>query len=208
MANIVRAVEAILGRSLSRPIPVTSAEYILLFFISYTGISAKEKTTMPSPPIHWETLRQNFSVCDMLSMSLKTVAPVVVKPLIVSKNALATSRCKRCMKGMQPMTENIIQERETIKKLSARDIRTFLFFCPLNFKDNPNMKQTQVVHKKTFQSSSLKSRAMRVESRRKLLSIRMSNPNILFFTSYRKRVLDSQWYSEDHGFPFVQWLVV
>ena len=58
MTSSRRAVLPILGRRRSSPIPVTSAEKMLLFFRSYTGISAKEKTTMPSPPIHCVRLLQ------------------------------------------------------------------------------------------------------------------------------------------------------
>ena len=114
------AVEPILGLILSSPIPVTSAENMLLFFISLTGISANEKTTIPSPPIHCVSERQNRRAWVMESISVMTVAPVVVKPDIVSKKALAISIFCIRINGIMPITENITQERVTIKNESAR----------------------------------------------------------------------------------------
>ena len=45
------------------------------------------KNTMPSPPIHWVIDRQNNSPWGSASTSSMMVAPVVVKPDIVSKKA-------------------------------------------------------------------------------------------------------------------------
>lgn len=120
MIRSLLAVEPILGLIFSRPIPVASAENMLLFFISLTGIRANEKTTIPSPPNHWVSERQNSREWLIVSMSDSTVAPVVVNPDIVSKNALAISSSSMIMNGIIPMTENMTQVRDTIIKLSAR----------------------------------------------------------------------------------------
>ena len=47
------------------------------------------------------------------------VAPVVVKPLIVSKKALDTSMSVRQRYGTMPTTEKTIHESATMRKLSA-----------------------------------------------------------------------------------------
>ena len=48
------------------------------------------KNTMPNPPNHCVRLRQNRMPWGNDSMLSSTVAPVVVKPDMVSKKALAT----------------------------------------------------------------------------------------------------------------------
>ncbi len=52
-----------------------------------TGSTASVKTMMPIPPIHCVMLRQNRIPRGSASMSPRIVAPVVVKPETVSKNA-------------------------------------------------------------------------------------------------------------------------
>ena len=46
-------------------------------------------TSTPMPPTQWVKLRQNSSPWLMDSTSVRMEAPVVVKPLTVSKNASA-----------------------------------------------------------------------------------------------------------------------
>ena len=46
-------------------------------------------TSTPMPPTQWVKLRQNSSPWLMASTSVRMEAPVVVKPLTVSKNASA-----------------------------------------------------------------------------------------------------------------------
>ena len=54
------------------------------------GSTAMVKNTMPNPPNHCVRLRQNRMPWGNDSMLSSTVAPVVVKPDMVSKKALAT----------------------------------------------------------------------------------------------------------------------
>lgn len=46
---------------------------------------------IPNPPIHWVILRQKSSPCGRDSMLSNIVAPVLVKPDMVSKKALVMS---------------------------------------------------------------------------------------------------------------------
>ena len=45
------------------------------------------KTSTPMPPIQWVNRRQNMQPRPMASISVRMLAPVVVKPDTVSKNA-------------------------------------------------------------------------------------------------------------------------
>ena len=49
------------------------------------GSTATNSTTMPMPPIHWVNARHNSRLRGTASMSVRIVAPVVVRPLIASK---------------------------------------------------------------------------------------------------------------------------
>lgn len=51
------------------------------------GSMARAKHTIPKPPTHWVKLRQNRIPCDWASILSIMVAPVVVNPDMVSKNA-------------------------------------------------------------------------------------------------------------------------
>ena len=53
------------------------------------GRTASVKKTMPMPPNQWVRLRQKRMERGRLSMLVSTVAPVVVKPDMVSKKAAA-----------------------------------------------------------------------------------------------------------------------
>ena len=143
---------------------------------------AKEKTTIPRPPIHCVKARQKSKLFGKTSISLMQVAPVVVKPLIVSKKALATSMSVWQRYGTMPTIEKIIQERETMRKLSARRIR---FCSPLRLMKTHNaptaIAPSAVSRKLTHASSPLRS-ATTIESNRKKPSMMMSMPRIPFFT--------------------------
>ena len=75
------------GCSLLRIGPVASAENTLTEPPTIDGSTAIVKYTMPSPPIHCVSERQKSSPFGRASTSLMTVAPVVVKPDMVSKKA-------------------------------------------------------------------------------------------------------------------------
>ena len=51
------------------------------------GSTATVSTTIPIPPSHWVSERQNSTDRGRASMSVRIVAPVVVNPDIVSKKA-------------------------------------------------------------------------------------------------------------------------
>ena len=66
---------------------------------------AMVKNTIPIPPIHWVRLRQKSKPLGIASRSSMMVAPVLVKPDIVSKKALATSgTCPSSKKGLMPIS--------------------------------------------------------------------------------------------------------
>ena len=55
--------------------------------IPIAGSRARNRTTIPIPPSQLVMLRQNRIPLLQASISLRLVAPVVVNPLIISKNA-------------------------------------------------------------------------------------------------------------------------
>ena len=54
------------------------------------GKTASVKKTIPMPPNQCVRLRQKSTECGRLSMLVSTVAPVVVKPDMISKKAAET----------------------------------------------------------------------------------------------------------------------
>ena len=65
--------------------PVASAANTFTLPPTNCGSSATVKNTIPNPPIHCISDRQNSSPCGRCSTSSMTVTPVVVKPDMVSK---------------------------------------------------------------------------------------------------------------------------
>ena len=90
MPQIHLAVMLRRGCSLLRKGPVASAENTRTPPSIIDGMMAMVKNTMPRPPIHCVRLRQKSRARGMLSTSSMRVAPVVVKPDIVSKKASVT----------------------------------------------------------------------------------------------------------------------
>ncbi|OPY21884.1 MAG: hypothetical protein A4E24_00321 [Methanomethylovorans sp. PtaU1.Bin093] len=72
---------------------------------------------IPIPPIHWIKLRQKRILREWLSMSSRILAPVVVKPDMVSKKALRGD-IPSTMNGMAPKIIAVNQLRATIAKAS------------------------------------------------------------------------------------------
>ena len=115
------------GWSLLRMGPVASAENTLTLPPTIEGRTAMVKKTIPSPPIHWVRERQNSSPRGRASTSLMMVAPVVVKPDIVSKKASVKEKLSieewamsvkeklGTMKGIMPNRENNIHDIVTTK---------------------------------------------------------------------------------------------
>ena len=76
-------------------------------------------TSTPMPPTQWVRLRQSSAACDMDSTSLRMVAPVVVKPEMVSNRASTTEGISPLnRKGSEPVTASTIQHSATVTKPS------------------------------------------------------------------------------------------
>ena len=76
------------------------------------GIMASRKTSTPMPPIQCVKLRQSSAACERASTSERMLAPVVVKPEMVSKSASVNDGISReNQNGRQP------------KKLSATQLK-------------------------------------------------------------------------------------
>lgn len=65
--------------------PGTSARMIYIVCSLFFGRNASTKTSTPMPPIQCVKLRQKSRQRDSASISVRIVAPVVVKPETVSK---------------------------------------------------------------------------------------------------------------------------
>ncbi len=78
------------------------------------GSNASDSTTMPIPPNHCVTQRQSCNPCGNASMSVSMVAPVVVKPDMVSKNAsMGDEMQPDSQNGSIPNSENTTQTTAT-----------------------------------------------------------------------------------------------
>ena len=88
MIHNLLAVSLIRGWILSFVGPGASAMNSSIPPIPNRGRMAIVNTIIPIPPIHWVILLQNNMLLGNASISFKIVEPVVVKPDIVSKNAL------------------------------------------------------------------------------------------------------------------------
>ena len=83
------------------------------------GNIARVNKIIPIPPNHCVKHLQKRMPWGKLSISVKTVAPVVVKPEIVSKKASATFGMHPCIiKGSIPKIEKKIHVVATIRKPS------------------------------------------------------------------------------------------
>ncbi|MPN53690.1 hypothetical protein SDC9_201356 [bioreactor metagenome] len=103
--------------------PVDSAEKSCTLEKPKIGNKANEITIIPSPPIQWVRLLQYNMLLGKDSTLSKTVAPVVVKPDIVSKNASVTDGILPLrQKGNNPISVKHIQQKVTIKEPSLLPI--------------------------------------------------------------------------------------
>ena len=74
------------------------------------------KNTIPKPPIQWVNDRQNRMPWGKISTSSMIVAPVVVKPDIVSKKAsVKLLRYPPTKKGIVPKSENSVHVSVTTR---------------------------------------------------------------------------------------------
>ena len=81
------AVSLARGRSLPTTGPGISARRMCMERSFAPGTMAITNTSTPMPPTQWVKLRQNSRPRLMPSTFVRMDAPVVVKPLTVSKNA-------------------------------------------------------------------------------------------------------------------------
>ena len=80
-----------------------------------SGTMARRKTSTPIPPIQCVKLRHRSEQCESASTSESMLAPVVVKPDIVSKSASVKDGISPVMqKGMHPTKLNRIHAREVL----------------------------------------------------------------------------------------------
>ena len=83
------------------------------------GMMAIIKTRTPIPPTQWVKRRHISTPWGMDSTSVITDAPVVVKPLTVSKKASKKlGSAPLSTKGIQPIRDRAIQAKATITKPS------------------------------------------------------------------------------------------
>ena len=85
----MRAVYRIFGTNFQTEGPGLSARIRLIWEPPLSGITASRNTSTPMPPIQCVKLLQNSAQWESASTSLKMLAPVVVKPEIVSNKASA-----------------------------------------------------------------------------------------------------------------------
>ena len=98
------------GCILERMGPVASAANTFTLPPTSDGNSATVKNTMPRPPIHCISERQKSRPWVSDSTSSITVAPVVVKPDMVSKKAsVRLDGVPLMRKGNMPKSENTAQ---------------------------------------------------------------------------------------------------
>ena len=83
----MEAVLRMRGTSLPTVGPGTSARMMCIERLPLMGSTASTNTRMPMPPIQCVNSRQNIPPRVMLSGDVTTLAPVVVRPEIVSNRA-------------------------------------------------------------------------------------------------------------------------
>ena len=103
-----------MGTSLPTDGPGLSARIRLMLEPPLSGIIASRKTKTPMPPIQWVKLRQNSALRDNASTFSKMLAPVVVKPEIVSNRALVNE-------GISPLNQNGRQPN-TLRKIQLSEV--------------------------------------------------------------------------------------
>jgi len=119
----------ILGCNLSFVGPGISAAYSCMPPIPSNGKTATDSTIIPIPPIQCVMLLQNKIPFGTASISIRIVAPVVVNPDMVSKNASVKSGITPLkIKGRVPKREITIQVVATMKNPSLIPIYLSRFF--------------------------------------------------------------------------------
>jgi len=127
MSQSARAVSAIRGVSFSISSPGDSDSTSCAPPAPSSGRMATISTTMPIPPSHWVSCRHISIEREWVSneMSPRTVAPVVVNPLMLSNSAFvgwATVPSPARRYGSVPSSGTTIQARPTKRNPSATSI--------------------------------------------------------------------------------------
>ena len=120
-----------LARGISLPTtgPGISARMMWMERSVTLGTSAITNTSTPMPPTQWVKLRQNRMPRPRASISVRMLAPVVVKPETVSKKASTKWGISPEMtKGMAPNSDMRIHAKATTARpsLAYREVRTGL----------------------------------------------------------------------------------
>ena len=128
-------------------------------------INRKSDST-PRPPSHCVKDRQNNIDCGIASKPLKTVIPVVVNPLIASKNPSTKTASIPSIKGSAPIIEIAIQ---TTAQSNIEELRSILFvlknlgkISPIPKDINAGIKKAVVVTR-DFESISIKIKGIKIK---------------------------------------------
>ncbi|MPM72681.1 hypothetical protein SDC9_119657 [bioreactor metagenome] len=143
------AVSFVLGTSLPTDGPGLSARIRCMLCPPAIGKTARINTNTPIPPIQWVKLRQKRLHLESTSTSLSTLAPVVVKPDMVSNSAsikLGISPFKT--NGIAPTILITIQLNATVTKPSRAKNTWLSGFLCVTIK--PIIKETIDVIKKEY----------------------------------------------------------
>ena len=123
MPHIHRPVVLRRGCIFVRRGPVASAAKTRTEPPTIDGMTAMVKNTIPRPPIHCVRLRQKSKARGILSTSSMRLAPVVVKPDMVSKKAsMGLTKVPDSRKGSAPNRLNTTHTIDTTRNESRRDI--------------------------------------------------------------------------------------
>ena len=101
---------------------------------------------IPIPPNQCVKLRQNKTVFGTAARLVIAVAPVVVRPDILSKTAEIGSRICKNAYGRAQIIQVRIQEKTTVAKPSRSDIFSFSSNFPYWTKPNPTKKAVKEVN--------------------------------------------------------------
>ena len=114
-------------------------------------------TIIPIPPNHWSNPRQNNRPSGKVSRTLKTVAPVVVKPDIDSKKpSTKLALDQPIINGIEPKIGNINQIETVNKNVCWIEKLVGKLFEQLKINNAPEVIVMKEEYPKIFQCSSLK----------------------------------------------------
>ena len=167
------------GCILARIGPVASAANTFTLPPTSDGRMAMVKNTIPKPPIHCISERQNSMPWGKVSRSSMMLAPVVVKPDMVSKYASVMLLMEPWIRnGNIPKKENTAQAAVTSTKASRR-LRMFSALRPNERKSRAPPMVIITESRKASTSSSPDHRARARHQDMKNASIKSREPRIV-----------------------------